>query len=111
MFIRTVDTNTLRNWIDKGEVLIIDVREPIEYSAGNIPGAINIPLAIISKGLLPPIEDKKLVMQCRSGGRSNQACAKLLAEDPELEIYNLEGGIIAWTPSDNISSGGFCKTI
>ena len=42
------------------------------------------------------VKDKKLVLHCRSGKRSLTAGAKLLEENPNLEIYNLEGGIIAW---------------
>ena len=110
MLIKPIDSNTLRSLINKNEVVIIDVREPVEYAAENIPGAINIPLAIVSEGLLPPINDRKLVVHCRSGGRSSQACIKLLAENPELEIYNLEGGISAWTQTtDTIEGfGQFC---
>lgn len=112
MQIKTVDAKTLRSWIDKGEAVVVDVREQVEYEAGNISGATNIPLAIISKELLPSINGKKLVVHCRGGGRSSQACAKLLAETPELEIYNLEGGISAWTQTDSSTeaSSKFCTT-
>ncbi|MFT6220560.1 MAG: rhodanese-related sulfurtransferase, partial [Rickettsiales bacterium] len=45
---------------------------------------------------LPKLDGKKLVIKCRIGRRSAAACEKLLAQNPDLDIYNLTGGIIAW---------------
>jgi hypothetical protein len=55
-----------------------------------------LPLGSVSKSALPPCAGKKLVIHCRKGGRGGSACEKLLTEDPNLDIYNLEGGIEAW---------------
>jgi rhodanese-related sulfurtransferase len=96
MPIKTVDATTLKSWIDSGEAVVVDVREPAEHAAENISGATLVPLGSISKSKLPETGGKKLVVHCRSGKRSTSACEKLLAEDPSLEIYNLEGGISAW---------------
>lgn len=97
MPIKTVDAATLKSWIDSGEAVVVDVREPAEHAAENMSGATLVPLGGISKSKLPETGGKKLVVHCRSGKRSTSACEKLLAEDPSLEIYNLEGGISAWT--------------
>lgn len=97
MPIRTVDTTTLKSWIESGEAVVIDVREPAEHAAKSIPGTTLIPLGSISKSKLPQPGGKKLVLHCHSGNRGSTACNKLLAEDPSLEIYNLEGGISAWS--------------
>ncbi len=35
-------------------------------------------------------------MHCQSGKRSAEACKKLLIQEPTLDVYSLEGGIIAW---------------
>lgn len=55
--------------------LIIDVREPLEYRLGHVPGAINIPPAAIMAGLPKQLEDipkdTELVLYCVSGSRSN----------------------------------------
>lgn len=109
MAIKTVDSATLKRWIDNGEALVIDVREPAEHQAENIMGATLVPLATVSKKALPDIKGKKLVIHCRSGKRSLSACEKLIAEDPSLEIYNLEGGISAWAGSGHAvkTSGKF----
>lgn len=96
MPIKTVDVTTLKSWLKSGEAILVDVREPAEFQAANIPSATLIPLATISKSALPNTDGKKLVMHCKAGMRSLSACDKLLAEDPNLVIYNLEGGIDAW---------------
>lgn len=96
MPVKNIDTKTLKEWMEKGEAFVVGVREPEEYKEASIPGALLIPLANLSRQSLPHIFGKKLVMHCRFGKRGSKACEKLLAEDPNLEIYNLEGGISAW---------------
>ncbi len=96
MPVRTVDANTLKIWLDKNEAVLVDVREAEEHQASSIPGATLLPLANVSRSTLPNYAGKKLVVHCRKGGRGGTACEKLLAEDPNLDIYNLEGGIEAW---------------
>lgn len=99
MAIKNIDSKTLESWLNKGEALLIDVREPSEHQAKNIKESHLIPLAQIAKNNLPDFSNKKLVLHCHSGKRSNMACQKLLSEDPNLEIYNLEGGICAYENS------------
>ena len=94
--IKSASVSELKDWLDAGHAMLVDVREPDEYQAGHIKGSTLMPLAQISLGALPPYQRKKLVMQCRSGGRSRTACTKLIAEQPDIEIYNLEGGFLAW---------------
>lgn len=96
MPIKTVDATTLKQWMESGEAIIVDVREPAEYEAEHIKGATLAPLSALRPTDLPKHEDKKLVIHCRKGGRGNSACEKLVSEQPDLEIYNLEGGISAW---------------
>ena len=109
MTIKNIDSATLKKWLESGEALLVDVREPAENAANKIEGSHLVPLANVSKKNLPQFGDKKLVIHCASGKRSQSACAKLLAEDQNLEIFNLEGGISAWNASGNQvkSSGKF----
>lgn len=109
MAIKSVDAATLKRWMDNGEAMVVDVREPAEHAAENIPGATLLPLGGIRKSDLPKNDGKKLVIHCRSGKRSASACEKLLAEDSNLEVYNLEGGISAWSAVGQqvVSSGHF----
>lgn len=55
--------------------IIIDVREPYEFSAGHAKGALNIPPAELIQGIPPALKntpkDTTLVLYCRSGSRSN----------------------------------------
>lgn len=96
MPIKTIDAGTLKNWLDRNEAVLVDVREPAEHEAEAIPGAMLLPLANVSSTALPETAGKKLVLHCKAGKRGGMACEKLLAENPDLEVYNLEGGITAW---------------
>ena len=96
MPLKTIDAKTLKTWLDNHEAVLVDVREPAEHAAEHIKGATLLPLANVSKSTLPSCAGKKLVIHCRKGGRGGAACEKLLAEDPSLDIYNLEGGMEAW---------------
>lgn len=97
MEIKTTNVTTLKDWLQNEDVVLVDVREPFEHEAVNIENSHLIPLATITRNKLPECQGKKLVIYCRSGKRSHEACHMLLAEDPELDIYNLEGGILAWS--------------
>ena len=96
MTIKNVDPKTLQKWLANNEAILIDVREPFEHNIKNIKQANLIPLSKITKCELPQHTNKKIVIHCQGGKRSQTACEKLLREDPSLEIYNLEGGIIKW---------------
>ena len=76
---------------------LIDVRQPGEYTAAHIPGAILIPLPHLESRLLALPSDRDLVFYCRSGARS-RAAADLAAEAEvtRKRVYNLAGGIIGW---------------
>lgn len=107
MPLKTVNAKTLKQWLDNNEAVLVDVREPAEHEAESIKGASLLPLSGINKAALPNCAEKKLVIHCKKGGRGGSACEKLLAEDPSLEIYNLEGGISAWTEAGyQINSSG-----
>jgi rhodanese-related sulfurtransferase len=88
----------LKARLDAGETLhIIDVREPHEYQESNM-GALLIPLGQIMAMQIDDIEDWKneeLIVHCRSGVRSLQACA-MLEQMGFTNTKNLTGGILAW---------------
>ncbi|MFU8797418.1 MAG: rhodanese-like domain-containing protein [Gammaproteobacteria bacterium] len=92
---KTITVDALKKRIDQNNVLLIDVREPAEHRSEYIEGAFLIPLNEISLEKLP-LKSSLIVMHCKSGKRSADACEKLLSQDPTLEVYSLEGGIIAW---------------
>ncbi|MBV8060288.1 MAG: rhodanese-like domain-containing protein [Alphaproteobacteria bacterium] len=100
MTIATTTAQELKQWLDAGQAVLIDVREPSEYAEAAIEGAILMPLGGIHAADLPPLGDKKLVIQCKAGGRSLQACQKLVMENPDLKPINLTGGILAWAAAN-----------
>lgn len=109
MSIKSINAETLKDWMASGDAVLVDVREQGEHVAEKIEGAHLVPLGTVSTSALPTCEGKKLVLHCRSGKRSGEACKKLLAENPDLEIFQLEGGISAWRAAGQgtISSGTF----
>lgn len=75
--------------------LIVDVREPEEWRAGHIPGAVHVPLGELSGRVRELDPERELILVCRSGNRSAQATA-LLQQAGFRQVYNLAGGLIAW---------------
>lgn len=94
--IKSINAKTAQEWLNKNEAIIIDVREPAEFAAIHIAGATLIPVGTIDANKLPELNGKKLIIHCRIGRRGETACEKLLSTNPNLDIYNLEGGITAW---------------
>ena len=90
----------LQKRVDAGEQLyILDVREPAEYAEINM-GAKLIPLGQVMNGQIDEIEDwknKEVIIHCRSGMRSMQACKMLEQQFGFTNTLNLEGRIIAWS--------------
>jgi rhodanese-related sulfurtransferase len=93
---RTIDAVIASRWLQSGEAILLDVREPEEYAQEHIADAVLLPLGEVSAQRLPPLAGKKLVVQCHLGVRSAHACNRLLAENPAIEAYNLTGGIEGW---------------
>lgn len=74
---------------------LIDVREPDEVAAGTLPGAINIPLGELPARTKELDPRRRVVVLCRSGGRSTQA-SEFLAGEGFADVVNLEGGMLAF---------------
>jgi rhodanese-related sulfurtransferase/rubrerythrin len=81
----------------ESDYLLIDVRQPVEYTAGHIPGANLIPLMELETKLFQLPQDKEMIFYCQGGSRARAASA-LVAESEisEKSIYILAGGIMAW---------------
>jgi rhodanese-related sulfurtransferase len=76
--------------------LLLDVREPAEWSAGHAPGAVPIPLGQLSARLSELPRDREIIAVCRSGNRSGVA-AGLLRRAGFSKAVNMAGGMMAWT--------------
>ena len=87
----------LKRKMDAGEPFeLIDVREPFEYEIARIDGATLIPLGEIFERLDDLSGEQPIVVHCHSGKRSAQAVG-LLQQHGFTKVYNLEGGIDAWS--------------
>ena len=92
----------LKRRMDAGEPFeLIDVREPFEYEIARIDGAKLIPLGEIAERLDQLEREQPIIVHCHSGMRSAQA-VRLLQQRGFAKVYNLEGGIDAW--SDQVDS-------
>lgn len=95
---QTITPEELKKRLDSGEdVILVDVREPHEREEYNI-GGIHVPLGDIRAMQVDELEDfkdKELVVYCRSGNRSGQACM-VLETMGFTNLVNLTGGMLAW---------------
>ena len=95
---KNITVEELKSRMDAGEQLhIIDVREPTEYAEYNIGGKL-MPLGMIQGMQLEDLDDLKneeLIIHCKVGGRSMQACM-ILEQVGFTNVANVTGGIMAW---------------
>ena len=76
--------------------LLVDVREPGEFSTGHIEGAKLVPLGSLEAEYAQFPKDVTIVVYCRSGHRSAQAVAFLKAHGYGRAV-SLDGGFLAWS--------------
>lgn len=76
--------------------VLVDVRQPDEFAAGHIEGAMLIPLDTLEANLAKLPKNVKLVVYCRSGHRSGKAVTILMAHGYDRAV-SLNGGYLAWT--------------
>ena len=89
--------------INNKNALIIDVRTPEEFAESHLPEANNFPVDTLSQNIetIKKLQrDKPLLVYCRSGKRSARAAEKLKNLGVN-SLYNLKGGIKAWSDANN----------
>jgi rhodanese-related sulfurtransferase len=97
--IKEIEVQELKAKLDSDEKFyFIDCRELEEWQEGHIEGAAFLPLSEFQERYETVLTEKdaKIVVQCRSGKRSMNACMFLLSKGYS-DLNNLEGGILAWT--------------
>ncbi len=93
---KTITVQELKALTDQNaDFQLIDVREPYEYDEANLGGHL-IPLGEIPTRFEEISKEKQVIMQCRSGARSANAAMFLEQNYGYTNLYNLEGGILAW---------------
>ena len=95
--VTSISPKQAANLFSNKQAVIVDVREQDEWNEQHIEGAIFIPLASLDSRLdeLTQYKDSPIIMQCRSGRRSEIA-AKNLMKAGFTQVKNLDGGILAW---------------
>ena len=91
-----VDAATVEQLRQRADVVILDVREDVEYNDGHIPGATLVPLGQIPNRLAEIPKDKTVIAVCRSGNRSGQA-TDFLRQQGFDNVHNMTGGMNAWS--------------
>jgi len=86
--------------MDKGGTVILDCREPSEYKAGHIPGAVNIPRGLLEFKIEKKIPERntRILMYCKSGGRASLACCSIDRMGYK-NVVSIQGGWKAWEKS------------
>ncbi|MCA3748171.1 MAG: molybdopterin-synthase adenylyltransferase MoeB [Rubrobacter sp.] len=91
-----ISVRELKEKLDNGEnVFVLDVREPHEYQVANI-GARLIPLNELPERMHELNQNDEIAIHCKTGGRSAKA-VKLLRDAGFTNVYNVKGGITAWS--------------
>ena len=95
---KTIDVQQLKQRIDAGEALnLVDVRETYEHEEFNI-GGILLPVGDVRTGdteSIDHLKDAEVIIYCRSGNRSGQACM-VLESLGFSNVVNVTGGMLAW---------------
>ncbi len=78
----------------RGEIDLVDIREPYEHEAGRIAGARHVELAKLTEALGSFDTERSTVFYCRSGGRSAVATQAFRASG--FQAFNMTGGLLAW---------------
>lgn len=98
--IKEIDATELAQWVNDAShgLRVIDVRQMQEIVHGTVPKAEALPLHTLPAKIHELSREEKLVMVCRSGARSAQACM-FLQQNGFSNVYNLRGGMMGWMQS------------
>ena len=96
--VKFMTVQEIKRLYDKDEIYLVDVREIEEWKKGHIPGANFIPLSkfSISEINFSGLNERRLVIHCRSGRRCGIAAEKIVNSGYNGEIIRMQGGIIDW---------------
>lgn len=95
--LESVDAVTIREWLDRGNTVLIDVREDREFAIEHIAEACHIALSTFDASDLPEIEGRIVVYYCLSGRRTTDFADELIAAaESARKVCQMGGGIEAW---------------
>ncbi len=92
-----ISIDEANDMIGEDGVQVIDVRQPDEWIAGRVSGAVHIPVDEVLSRMGELESEKKLLFICAAGVRSGLACemAAAMGVDPD-RLYNIEDGTGPW---------------
>ncbi len=93
--VESADAKTVKEWYDRNEILLVDVRETPEFELEHIAGALLLPMSSFDAEIFPKIPGKKIVLHCAIGKRS-EAAEKMLLSEGHPGAIHLAGGLDAW---------------
>jgi rhodanese-related sulfurtransferase len=88
-----LDREAVKQGLSDGSILLVDVREPHEFAAGHIPGAVSNPLSTFDPSALP--EGRRIVFSCAAGIRSVRAMEFAQAAGRDIREH-YKGGFKDW---------------
>jgi rhodanese-related sulfurtransferase len=94
--LRTISPFEVSDGLDKGELVLVDVRERAENAAVCIDDSLLLPLSEFNPSQIPLQDGKLIVIYCRSGMRSADALKRCVNAGID-NIAHMGGGIIAWS--------------
>ncbi|MBN1378714.1 MAG: rhodanese-like domain-containing protein [Gammaproteobacteria bacterium] len=94
---RSISTHETVRLINDRDAILVDVRDSNEYKTAHILNARNIPLARLADDANNLLKDKSrpIIVYCRSGTRTNEAC-KILTTAGYQNVAQLKNGFLAW---------------
>ena len=94
---RTVGPVEATQLLNHQDAVVLDIREDQEFREGYIVNSVHIPLGQLKDNLhkLDKYKGRPIIASCRSGSRSQAACVTL-GRGGFTDVYNLQGGILAW---------------
>lgn len=95
MKLKHIDPRALKDRLDAGEAVLVDIREMDEHARERIPGATPAPLSRFDEFTAAPPSDKILVFHCKSGNRTQVNTGRIVARGFD-DAYVLLGGLDAW---------------
>lgn len=96
--VKELDREAVKRGLANGSILLVDVREPHEFEAGHIPGAVSMPLSVFDPAALPMQAGRNVVFSCNSGMRTLIAIERAKAAGLDFDTH-YRGSFKDWVAS------------
>lgn len=107
--VESIEPARLKGMMERGEMLVVDVRDPDEFDGplGHVPGAHNLPVAAMPDRLaaLAYAKDRPVTTMCGAKKRAETA-ARLMIDAGFKRVTTLRGGLAAWREQGFAVEGG-----